>query len=338
MTRSNLKHPQTSLLREKANEADSGESESPLPASSSTATTPTATPQASEPAKSASNVPDEFPSEFADYHRGAFAYHAGDTEAAQKAWQALLNRPAAERKYRTTWTEYMLGKMALDGKLGEQARDHFRKVRDAAKAGSVDSLALAAATIGWEALMELDAQHFPEAARLYLEQLATGDPTAVNSLHTLMEQLVKAQPDLTQLMADPLLQRLATAAALTGMGSFGGYEADAEKNPANQWLEILEKADARQVKDADCVAWIQYQKGDYKAAERWLKLAAARSPIAWVRDRLRASSSASRATKASCRLMVVNVLFFAAVDTSACLRSVTGTARCTAFPSVDRWA
>ena len=270
---------------EKANEADSGESESPLP--SSMATTPATTPEASEPAKTASNVSDEFPSEFADYHRGAFAYHAGDKEAAQNAWQALLNRPAAERKYRTTWAEYMLGKMALDEQSGEQARDHFRKVRYAAKAGLVDSLGLAAATIGWEALIELDAQHFPEAARLYLEQLATGDPTAANSLRTLMEQLVKAQPDLTQLMTDPLLQRLATAAALTGIGSFGGYEADAEQSPANQWLGILEKAQAKQVKDADCVAWIQYQKGDYEAAERWLKLAEPESPYAlWLKAKL----------------------------------------------------
>jgi len=272
---------------DKPNEADSSESESPLPSSGSTAATPTSTPQASEPAETANNLPDEFPSEFADYHRGAFAYHAGDKKGAQKAWQALLNRPAAERKYRTTWAAYMLGKMALEEELGEQARDHFQLVRNAAKAGSVDSLGLAAATIGWEALMELDAEHFPDSARLYLEQLATGDPTAVNSLRTLMEQLVKSQPDLIQLMTDPLLQRLATAAALTGMGSFGGYETDAEQNPANQWLEILEKADAKQVKDADCVAWIQYQKGDYEAAERWLKLAEPESPYAlWLKAKL----------------------------------------------------
>ena len=268
---------------------DSSESQSPpLPSSGSSSTTPSVTPQPSATANTTSNMPDEFSSEFADYHRGAFAYHGGDESTAQKAWQALLNRPASERKYRTTWAEYMLGKIALDDGLPDEARDHFRKVRDAAKAGSIDSLGLAAATIGWEALIELDAQHFPEATRLYLEQLATGDPTAVNSLHALMEQLIKAQPDLTQLMNDPLLQRLATAAALTGMGSFGGYEPDAEHaNPANQWLEILEKADAKQVKDADCVAWMQYQKGDYKAAERWLQLADAESPYSlWLKAKL----------------------------------------------------
>jgi hypothetical protein len=268
---------------EQETDTDSSDPQSPsLPSSEPTSTTPTTTPQDSKPAKTASDVPTEFASEFADYHRGAFAYHAGDEDAAQKAWQALLNRPVNERKYRTTWAEYMLGKMALDGGMLDEARDHFRKVREATKAGSIDSLGLAAATIGWEALIELTAQHFPEAARLYLEQLATGDPTAVNSLRTLMVELVKAQPDLTQLMNDPLLQRLATAAALTGIGSF--YVDDPA---AEQWLQILEKADAKQLKDADCVAWMQYQKGDYKAAERWLKLADPESPYAlWLRAKL----------------------------------------------------
>lgn len=269
-------------------ESDTSESESPLPSAGSTATTPTTTPQPSQSAKIASTAPDEFPSEFADYHRGAFAYHGGDKEGAQKAWQALLSRPANERKYRTTWAEYMLGKLALDDKRTGEARDHFRKVREEAKNGFVDSLGLAAASIGWEALIELDAKHFTEAARLYLEQLATGDPTAVNSLRTLLAELVKDQQDLTQLMSDPILQRLVTAATLTSIGSFGGFAPNAEPpDPANNWLQILEKADAKQVKDADSVAWMQYQKGDYQAAERWLKLADAESPYAlWLKAKL----------------------------------------------------
>jgi hypothetical protein len=280
------------LNRTSESEQETGETEDPqsppLPSSEPTSITPAITPQPSAPTKTASNLPTEFGSEFADYHRGAFAYHAGDKDAARKAWQALLNRTASERRYRTTWAEYMLGKAALDDGRMDEAREHFRKVRDEAKNGFIDSLGLAAATIGWQALIELTAQHFPEAARLYLEQLATGDPTAVYSLHTLMEEFLKAQPDLTQLMNDPLLQRLATAAALTGMGSFGGYEADAEHpNPATQWLQILEKADAKQLKDADCVAWMQYQKGDYKAAERWLKLADPESPYGlWLKAKL----------------------------------------------------
>ena len=41
------------------------------------------------------------------------------------------------------------------------------------------------------------------------------------------------------------------------------------------------------MKDADCVAWLQYQKGDYKAAERWLKVADGNSPYSlWLKAKL----------------------------------------------------
>lgn len=231
---------------------------------------------------------DEFPSEFADYHRGALAYHAGDTASAQRAWQSLLDRAPAERKYRTSWAEYMLGKMALESDNADEARRHFHQLRDEVKQGSVDSLGLAVASIGWEAQIELKAQHFAEAARLYLEQRAAGDPTAASSLHVLMNELSKAQPDLAAAMADPLLQRLTTAAELCGIGAEEGFtETNEQQNGGSKWLQLLEKANAREVKDADCVAWMEYQKGDYKAAEHWLKLTVTDSPYAlWLRAKL----------------------------------------------------
>jgi hypothetical protein len=274
------------LLGRKPKESDNAdptESSPDLP-SGSPSPTASATPT---PASTAA-LPDEFPSEFADYHTGAIGYHSGDTAGMQKHWQALLDRPTDERKYRTTWAEYMLGKTALDDDHADEARAHFQKLREAAKKGFVDSLGLAAASVGWEASIELTAEHFPEAARLYLEQLAAGDVTAVNSLRTLLDQVLKHDSDLPNLMSDPLMQRLATAATLSGIGTFGGSLPDsADPGPLHPWLAVLEKADARQVKDADCVAWLYYERGDYKAAERWLKLGNADSPYAlWLRAKL----------------------------------------------------
>ena len=53
-------------------------------------------------AQSALSLPQEFPSEFSDYHRGAFAYRRGPEHfpEARDAWMALLNRPPEERRYR----------------------------------------------------------------------------------------------------------------------------------------------------------------------------------------------------------------------------------------------
>ena len=62
--------------------------------------------------KATDPLPDEFPSEFADYHKGALAYKLGESDEAIDAWNALLNRPADERHYRSVWAAFMLGKVA----------------------------------------------------------------------------------------------------------------------------------------------------------------------------------------------------------------------------------
>jgi len=48
-------------------------------------------------AKTTDTLPEEFASEFADYHRGALAYRLKDWDKARKAWEELLSRPAGER-------------------------------------------------------------------------------------------------------------------------------------------------------------------------------------------------------------------------------------------------
>src|SRR5205814_7511442 len=65
------------------------------------------------------SLPDEFNSEFADYHRGAFAFRRGQEhwQEARQAWEDLLRRPEQDRHYRTAWATFMLGEVAV--KLGE---------------------------------------------------------------------------------------------------------------------------------------------------------------------------------------------------------------------------
>jgi hypothetical protein len=80
--------------------------------------------------KTANPFPDAYDSEFADYDRGAFAYRRGKEhwDEAAKIWLQLLQRPEAERHYRTVWALFMLGKIAL--KSGDpEAATWFRKTR-----------------------------------------------------------------------------------------------------------------------------------------------------------------------------------------------------------------
>jgi len=90
-------------------------------------------------------LPDEFSSEFADYHRGAFAYRRGQEHwgEARQVWEELLKRPEQDRHYRTVWAAFMLGKLALKSQDPEAVK-WFQRTRELARAGFSDSLGMAA--------------------------------------------------------------------------------------------------------------------------------------------------------------------------------------------------
>lgn len=156
------------------------------------------------------------PREFSQYLKGAVLWYQGQTNPAVKAWQALLNLPADQRQYRSTWAAFMLGKAML--KQGEQAQAiaWFQEVRSLAGCGFRDSLGLAASSLGWEARAELDRKNHGRAIELYLDQLALGDPTALNSLRFAAEAAWKLSPkDLTKLVRNVSARKVLVAYALS---------------------------------------------------------------------------------------------------------------------------
>lgn len=263
-------------------------------------------------------LPDEFDSEFADYHRGAYAYRQGPThwDEAKKAWLALLNRPAAERHYRTLWATFMLGKLAM--KSGDpDAIKWFEKTRELAKQGFADSLGMAADSYGWEGRSEWKQGHPEKAAPLFLTQLALGDESAVISLKALIPDRTPIdgmlnygpEPDDSQRPADatlatvapatlaglkaaaqdPLLRRLVTAHILaTGWGDRSpGFGWSSTNTRSAEWLKMIAELKPGTMEDAEYLGWLAYMDGDYPGAQRWLDLSQSNSAAAdWLRAKL----------------------------------------------------
>ena len=255
-------------------------------------------------------LPVEVASEFADYHQGALGMKTGDAAVARVAWEKLLARPAAERKYRSTWATYMLAKLALDQKNYPQAIQLFQQTRELAKQGFADSLGLAADSYGWQARAELELGQAHQAAEHYLTQLALGDTSAVVSLKLLVPdrqaavyqevhdaaadattkaayQVDSTEKALALAAADPLLSRLVTAHVL----ALEPTDDSADKNQADsreaRWLAALEKSRIKPVPDAENVGWISYSIGKYADAARWLKLSTGTTPMAlWLKGKL----------------------------------------------------
>jgi len=278
-------------------------------------------------------LPEEFASEFADYHRGAFAYHQGKEhwDKARNAWEELLKRPEQDRHYRSVWAAFMLGKLAL--KFGDYATavNWFQRTRELAKSGFADSLGMAADSYGWEGRSEWKQEHPAKAAALFLTQLALGDESAFVSLKALVpdrepiegmlnygpekEEKEKAseqqkreeeQNSVSKLKAaaqDPLLRRLVTAHILATASSPPGFYPEESSNaPVNRcvrWLAIIKGTQLGKVEDAEYLGWVAYNNGDYKSAAHWLELSKDDTPAAlWLRAKLqRRAGKLADATK-----------------------------------------
>lgn len=232
-------------------------------------------------------VPPGLPGEFADYLEGAIAWHRGRLPEAAAAWERLLRRPAAERRQRSTWAAFMLGKLHLR-KDPEQAARWFRRTRELAEEGFADSLGLAASSLGWEARAERDRGRFDRALDLYVQQLGTGDPTAAPSLRLTGRAALTVGGDaLAAVAREPEARAAMTVFVIAPRGYEAPWDESEADLDARAWLAAVEAAGVRDLPEADRIAWAAYLAGDFDAAARWLERAPQDAPMVhWVRAKL----------------------------------------------------
>ncbi len=234
---------------------------------------------------------DGLPGEFADYFEGAAAWHnpgLANKGLAREAWERLLDRPAAERKCKSTWAAFMLGKSWEDDEP-DKAAEYFQQVRDLTKRGFADSLGLAAASLGLEARVRFHEGDYARAIPLYLEQFATGDMTAVNSLRTVAADALEDTATLPELAKDARTQRVITA-YLTSQSWPYRHEESEESGQRDtvttRWLDAVEAAGVRDVDSAEKLALAAYRAGDFEAAQRWIKRAPGSAVAEWLQAKL----------------------------------------------------
>jgi tetratricopeptide (TPR) repeat protein len=228
---------------------------------------------APRPAFPALVVPDGLPREFEEYIRGAVVFPLGEVEAACRLWEAILELPREERRYRSTWAAFMLGKARMRAHP-ERAVAWFERTRELADEGCEDTLQLAASSLGWEGKTELARGRHTRAIKLYLEHFASGDPTARLSVIIAVSRLLErgaGKPEvLLEAARHPVVRRVVTAALTSGVSRRD------DKRAASAWLEAVEEAGVNDLDEAPLLAWASYQAGEMDLARRWL----ARAPQA----------------------------------------------------------
>ncbi|MCP2075369.1 UNVERIFIED_ORG: hypothetical protein J2Y77_004805 [Pseudomonas lini] len=233
------------------------------------------------------------PAELRLYAIGAAAFNAGEHQRAAESFQQLLALPADQRPLRSTWAAYSLGRalFALSTEAGggepaalqQQAREAFRQARELSVAGFSDPLELGIASLGEEARVAYTVDDWNSAVELYATQSLQGSQVGYSSLLQLAGDL-SIQPDerLSQLLKTPAVQRLVTAYLLSRVGWWDGEEPSGEKR-----LFTLLQANAQgNLEDADRLAAVSYQHGDYTGAKAFVEKAPDTGLAWWVRAKL----------------------------------------------------
>ena len=214
------------------------------------------------------------PEEIADYFTGAVLWRnpaTVDKDLAREQWERLLTLSPANRHFKSTWAAFMLGK-SWETNDAEKAIGYFQQVRQLAAHGFADSVGLAAASLGLEARIDLKQRKTAQAIRLYLEQFATGDETALSSLRQVAQTVLSDANVLRELARDEIARKVITAYLISRRSpAWGWEEANAHSSGlTTAWLNAVEEAGVTDIASAEKLALAAYQAGQFELALRWI--------------------------------------------------------------------
>ncbi|MEN0104854.1 MAG: hypothetical protein AAGC84_00345 [Pseudomonas sp.] len=223
------------------------------------------------------------PAELRLYTAGAVAFGQFQDADAQAYFRQVLALPDAERSLRGIWAAYSLGRSLARSGDSEGAKQAFQQTRQLALAGVSDPLELGIASLGEEARLALDAGDWSTAIGLYASQSKLGSTTGYSSLKQLATQLSRMpEAQLAPLLQNLPVQRLLTAYLVSHAAWSYGEPPLGEK----ELLVLLQRSDIRQLANADRLAALSYQFGDYAATATLLEHAADNGLTWWLKAKM----------------------------------------------------
>jgi hypothetical protein len=221
------------------------------------------------------------PKEFRLYIEGAAAYHKYHFSKAIEIWKKILLLPADKRQYKSTWASFMIAKDHLSMRRQKEAIKYFNLTRQLAEEGYKDSLDLSRETYGWQALAAYEIKDYTTAINFYLKA------SDINSLNKVCNRaLTLDNNQLKDIVKDDIARQVLAAWIVSHWWDSFYWVADPEekKTRAEAFQKALESADIKEsVKEADRIAWIYYNMGDFEKTREWLKLSGEKTALSkWI--------------------------------------------------------
>ncbi|MNM95718.1 Tetratricopeptide repeat protein [compost metagenome] len=165
----------------------------------------------------------------------------------------------------------------------EQSRDAFRQARQLSIDGFSDPLELGVASLGEEARVLRSAGDWSGAIELYEAQNLHGSAVGYTSLKQLMNELAELpEAELAELLQHKTVQQLVTASLVSRQGWSFGDEPPNEK----KLVKLLQNSTRGSLDNADRLAAMSYQQGDYAGAKAFLENAGDDGLAWWLRAKL----------------------------------------------------
>ncbi|WP_137805878.1 hypothetical protein [Pseudomonas sp. G(2018)] len=231
------------------------------------------------------------PAELRLYLAGAVAFAAHDHGLAADYFQKVLALPADQRALRSTWAAYSLGRalFAMSSQAGEgsdllaRSRKAFEQTRQLSIDGFSDPLELGVASLGEEARVARTMGDWNRAIELYATQNRHGSTVGYTSLKLLMADLANMpEEQLAELLKHQPVQQLVTASLISRLGwSFGDQPPNEQK-----LIKLLQGSSRGSLDNADRLAAVNYQQGDYASAKAFLEHAGDGGLAWWLRAKL----------------------------------------------------
>ncbi len=233
----------------------------------------------------------QLPPEHRLYLAGAVAFGAGDPALAAGYFKKVLALPAEQRASRSTWAAYSLGRalfaMSVEADaapdLLKQSAKAFEQARQLSIDGFSDPLELGVASLGEEARVVRTAGDWNRAIELYATQNLHGSAVGYTSLKLLMADLMTLPEDqVAELLKGQPVQQLVTASLISRLGwSFGDQPPNEQK-----MIKLLQNSTRGSLENADRLAAMNYQQGDYASAKAFLEHAGDGGLAWWLRAKL----------------------------------------------------
>ena len=232
----------------------------------------------------------QLPREFFLYLDGARAFHQEKYGEAMTSFEAVLALSPEERRYRTTWALYMLGRMAVMAQRNpDLAALHpeivtdplplFERVRGSAEEGFVNTDDMAAGTYYQEALHAAHAGDSVKELNALARYSLAGNESAIWSL----KQASKKLTNMDAIPPDVLADRLSRSVLV----AFAASHVDARPKQAERVLTALTTSGLELTPyESGRLAWIAYALGEIDKAKTLARLAPEDPYTIWTESRL----------------------------------------------------